>query len=63
MPEIVAQYFITISKGTQHTVRIHYDPLAFNFNVKARVQEISAFKKKFTKAEINGFFSSWYSEK
>lgn len=62
MPDIVAQYFITVSKG-QHTLRIQYNSLTFNFNIKARVQEISSFKKRFTKAEIYGLFSSWYSEK
>lgn len=50
MSDIVAGYFITVSKGGQHTLRMQYDPLTFNFNIKTRVQEISSFKKKFTKA-------------
>lgn len=63
LPEIIAQHFVTVSRGGQHIVRTYYDPLTVVFNIKARVQEMSGYKKKFTKAEIYGFFSLWYTDK
>lgn len=62
LPQIIGQYFLTIPKVPQ-AVRVYYNPLLFDFNVKARVQAISVFKKKFSRAEIFGLFSVWYSSK
>ena len=61
MPYSIGKYFISVVKANQN-LRIYYNPLLMDFNVKARIQQISDFKKKFSRAEINGIFSFWYSQ-
>jgi hypothetical protein len=60
MADVVGRYFLTVSRGPKN-VRIYYDPLLMDFNIKARVQHISSYKKKFSRAEINGIFTLWHT--
>ena len=62
MPDIISEYFLEITKDFQ-TKYVSYNSLLLSFNVKARVQQISFYKKKFSRAELFGLFSCGYTEK
>jgi hypothetical protein len=59
LPEITGLYFMHVPQK-ENTFYTYYDPLNFNVSVKARVQAMSSFKKRFSYAELWGFFSPWY---
>lgn len=60
LPEVIAQYFLCIPRKENITY-VYYNPNFMNVSIKARVQDMSAFKKRFSLFEIQGIFSNWYS--
>ena len=61
LPEVIAQYFLLIPRKDV-AIYLYYNPLLMSVNIRARIQAISAFKKRFSLFEVKGIFSNWYSE-